>query len=100
LLLLAVPAVAGCGDAVGRPDLVWGKKGVRDCCFVRPRAAVIDRNDRLFIVDFTARIQAFDLDGKHLAITWTTPDYRNGRVIPCRVARQQGPTLFRPARRP
>jgi DNA-binding beta-propeller fold protein YncE len=79
LLLLAVPAVAGCGDAVSRPDLVWGKKGVRDGCFVRPRAAVIDRNDRLFIVDFTARIQAFDLDGKHLGITWTTPDYRNGR---------------------
>ena len=46
---------------------------------VRPRAAVIDRQDRLFIVDFTARIQAFDLDGKYLGLTWTTPDYRNGR---------------------
>ncbi len=79
LLLLVLPVFAGCGGIASRPDLVWGKKGVRDGCFVRPRAAVIDRQDRLFIVDFTARIQAFDLDGKHLGITWTTPDYRNGR---------------------
>jgi sugar lactone lactonase YvrE len=79
LLPFALLALAGCGGASSGPDLVWGKKGVRDGSFVRPRAAVIDRHDRLYIVDFTARIQAFDLDGKHLGITWTTPDYRNGR---------------------
>ncbi len=79
LLPLVLLALAGCGGASSSPDLVWGKKGVRDGCFVRPRAVVIDRDDRLYIVDFTARIQAFDLDGKHLGITWTTPDYRNGR---------------------
>jgi DNA-binding beta-propeller fold protein YncE len=79
LLLLALPVVAGCGGVASRPDLVWGKKGVRDGSFVRPRAAVIDHHDRLFIVDFTARIQAFDLDGNHLGVTWATPDYRNGR---------------------
>lgn len=65
------------GDA---PDLVWGEHGgVRDGTFSRPRAAVIDHDDRLFVVDFTARVQAFDLDGKHLGATWTTPDFRNGR---------------------
>ena len=45
----------------------------------RPRAIAIDKQDRLFIVDFTARIQVYDRDGKYLGPTWTTPDYRNGR---------------------
>src|SRR4051794_38548576 len=76
-LLLAL--LSGCGGATPRPDLVWGRKGVRDGDLVRPRACVIDRHDRLFIVDFTARIQAYDLDGNHLGRTWTTPDYRKGR---------------------
>jgi sugar lactone lactonase YvrE len=71
--------LAGCAGPSDHPDLLWGKKGVRDGAFVRPRAAVFDRDDHLFVVDFTARIQAFDLDGKHLGITWGTPDYRNGR---------------------
>ena len=62
------------------PGLVWGEHGgVRDGSFSRPRAAAIDHEDRLFVVDFTARVQAFDLDGKHLGATWTTPDFRNGR---------------------
>jgi sugar lactone lactonase YvrE len=77
--LLALLALTGCGGPAAQPELVWGKKGVRDGDFVRPRAAVIDRHDRLYVVDFTARIQAFDLDGKPLGLTWTTPDYRNGR---------------------
>jgi len=63
----------------GEPDLVWGKRGVRDGDLARPRAATIDGKDRLWIVDFTARIQAYDLDGRHLGITFTPPDYRNGR---------------------
>src|SRR5262245_53218346 len=77
-LLLLVP-LAGCGGPSDRPDLVWGKKGVRDGDLVRPRAAVIDAQDRLWVVDFTARVQAYDLDGKHLGITFATPDYRKGR---------------------
>ena len=70
--------LAGCarGD---RPDLVWGSRGVQDGQFVRPRAAVIDHDGRLWVVDFTARVQAFDLDGTHLGVTFRTPDYRNGR---------------------
>jgi sugar lactone lactonase YvrE len=79
LLPLALLALAGCCGGASPPDLVWGEKGTRDGKFVRPRAIVIDRHDHLYIVDFTARIQAFDLDGKHLGITWTTPDYRKGR---------------------
>jgi sugar lactone lactonase YvrE len=79
LIFCLAPAILGCGGPSDRPDLVWGKKGVRNGDLVRPRAAVIDRQDRLFIVDFTARIQAYDLDGKYLGLTWSTPDYRKGR---------------------
>lgn len=61
------------------PDRVWGKRGTQDGDFVRPRAAVIDRHDRLWVVDFTARVQAYDLDGKYLGLTFRTPDFRNGR---------------------
>lgn len=79
--IVGVAAVVTVG-APGRrryPDAVWGAKGVQSGDFARPRAAAIDHEDRLFIVDFTARVQAFDLDGHHLGFTWTTPDFRNGR---------------------
>ena len=85
-LLLGLPATAAAAWALrpksGRdraPDLVWGTRGQMPGSIVRPRAIAIDRQDRLFLVDFTARIQAYDLDGKHLGATWTTPDFRNGR---------------------
>ena len=52
---------------------------MQDGAFVRPRAVAIDSQDRLYIVDFTARIQVFDRDGKFLNRCWTTPDFRNGR---------------------
>jgi DNA-binding beta-propeller fold protein YncE len=77
-LLLLVFLAAGCGRG-DRPDRVWGQRGVRSGELFRPRAAVIDSDDRLWVVDFTARVQAFDLDGNHLGVTFTTPDYRNGR---------------------
>lgn len=60
------------------PDLVWGKRGAVPGQIVRPRAAVII-DDTLYLVDFTARIQAYDLDGNHTGLTFTTPDYRAGR---------------------
>jgi DNA-binding beta-propeller fold protein YncE len=60
------------------PELVWGKQGVLDGELVRPRAVAIDAHDRLYIVDYTARIQVFDRYGKFIT-GWKTPDYRNGR---------------------
>ena len=61
------------------PELVWGKKGVLPGDFVRPRAATVGKDGRIYVVDFTARIQSYDANGKHTGITWQTPDYRNGR---------------------
>jgi DNA-binding beta-propeller fold protein YncE len=72
-------ALLGCGGPREEPERVWGRRGVQPGDFVKPRAIAIDAQDRLYIVDFTARIQVYDRDGKHLGLTWTTPDYRNGR---------------------
>ena len=67
------------GGVRGRmPDLVWGRRGVMPGDVVRPRAAVIIA-DTLFVVDFTARIQSYDLDGRHTGVSFTTPDFRDGR---------------------
>src|SRR5712691_5856778 len=76
ILLLAG---AGCGGSAGVPELVWGKRGVLGGELVKPRAIAIGPDDHLYIVDWTARIQAFDRDGKFLGVSFTTPDYRNGR---------------------
>src|SRR5262245_29986946 len=76
---LCLALLAGCGGPRVEPEVVWGRQGVQDGDFSKPRAIAIDKQDRLYIVDFTARIQVFDRDGQHLGLTWTTPDYRNGR---------------------
>jgi DNA-binding beta-propeller fold protein YncE len=79
LLMSALVSLPGCWSERPLPDRVWGRKGVQNGDMVRPRAIAIDRNDRLYIVDYTARIQVFDRDGNYLGPTWTTPDYRKGR---------------------
>jgi DNA-binding beta-propeller fold protein YncE len=71
--------LAGCGGPSAEPERLWGRRGVQGGDVVKPRAVAIDAHDRLYIVDFTARIQVFDRDGTYLGRTWTTPDYRNGR---------------------
>jgi DNA-binding beta-propeller fold protein YncE len=79
LLALLPVCVTGCGGPHSPPELVWGQRGTQPGDFVRPRAAAIDAHDHLYIVDFTARIQVFDRNGKFLDRCWSTPDYRNGR---------------------
>jgi DNA-binding beta-propeller fold protein YncE len=87
LLALALPVCAGCFADPAQPELVWGRRGVQNGDMVRPRAVAIDDQDRLYIVDYTARIQVYDRDGKYLGKTWTTPDYRNGRPSGLSIAR-------------
>ncbi len=84
LLRFLLPAagcllMAGCGGPSAKPQIVWGRHGLQPGDIVRPRAIAIDAQDHLYIVDFTARIQVYDTDGKYLGPTWTTPDFRNGR---------------------
>lgn len=75
--------VAGCEDAgdtptFGRLDAVWGVHGVVGERMHKPRAMAIDAQDRLYIVDFTARVLVYDVDGKYLR-GWSTPLNENGR---------------------
>jgi DNA-binding beta-propeller fold protein YncE len=79
LLAACLFALAGCGGPRTAPEIVWGRNGTRPGDLHKPRAVAIDAQDHLYIVDFTARIQVYDRDGKYLGPTWTTPDYRNGR---------------------
>jgi sugar lactone lactonase YvrE len=79
LLAVAAALLSGCLGGPERPNLVWGKRGVRGGDLVKPRAIAIDPSDRVYLVDWTARIQVFDRDGHFLDKGWTTPDYRNGR---------------------
>lgn len=77
---LLAAAVGGCGEeqTAGVPDKVWGKLGIGDGQFSKPRAVAIDQDDRLYIVDMTARIQVFDADGNFIR-AWQTPVHVNGR---------------------
>lgn len=58
---------------------MWGRRGVVNGDLIRPRAVTILLGDRIYIVDFTARIQCYNADGEYQNITWQTPDYSNGR---------------------
>jgi sugar lactone lactonase YvrE len=71
--------LAGCGGTRTEPEFVWGRHGVQDGEVVKPRAIAIDDEDHLYLVDWTARIQCFNTDGKLLHKPWTPPDFRNGR---------------------
>ncbi|GIW82169.1 MAG: ring finger protein HAC1 [Gemmatales bacterium] len=87
LVFLAV-VVSGCDAADRQPVDVWGERGVNDGQLIRPRAIAIDAENRLYIVDFTARIQVFDANGTFLNRCWTTPDYRKGRPSGLSIDRQ------------
>lgn len=80
-LLLALLPLVGCtwgGGGSAEPEAVWGRRGLSDGRFQKPRAVAIDEDDKLYIVDMTARIQVFDREGKFLR-AWQTPTFKNGR---------------------
>ncbi len=79
---LLLVLLGGCvGSSAGEsspPVAVWGRRGISDGRFQKPRAMVIDRQDQIYIIDMTARIQVFDLEGNYLR-GWQTPTHANGR---------------------
>ncbi len=86
VLLFPLLIAAGCtGQAQssdGQLEIVWGRAGISNGRFQKPRAIAIDtrggpNKDRLYIVDMTARIQVFDADGNYL-FQWATPAHKNG----------------------
>jgi sugar lactone lactonase YvrE len=63
---------------LGRLEKIWGRAGIVDGRFQKPRAMAIDGDDQLYIVDMLARIQVFDRDGNFLR-SWRTPEFAAGR---------------------
>jgi len=81
VVLILVVSTVGCidsGSSAGRVDAVWGRRGISDGRFQKPRAMAIDDQDRLFVVDMTARIQVFTAEGEFL-YGWQTPDHSVGK---------------------
>ena len=80
-LLALAAVVGGChgqGDTMGRLEKVWGRRGVSDGRFQKPRAMTIDDRDHIYVVDMTARIQVFDANGEFLH-GWQTPEKQAGK---------------------
>ena len=77
---VAAISLPGCVSDNGSrsPDLMWGRRGLSDGRFIKPRAIAIDADDQLYIVDTTGRIQVFDVDGR-LQHGWSTPQIENGK---------------------
>ena len=81
LFAVATTAVSGCAPGTsspGKPDLMWGRRGISKGRFQKPRAMAIDRDDLLYIVDFVGRIQVFTPDGEYVR-GWRTPEIENGK---------------------
>ena len=81
LVALTGLGIGGCEEpsgSIGNLEKVWGRNGISDGRFQKPRAMTIDAKDRLYIVDMTARIQVFDTEGDFL-LSWQTPDHKVGR---------------------
>jgi DNA-binding beta-propeller fold protein YncE len=78
VLLAAVCGCDGNRASIGHLKAVWGRRGISDGRFQKPRAMAIDDKDRIYIVDMTARIQVFDTEGQFLH-KWQTPDHKVGK---------------------
>lgn len=81
LITFILCAAIGCSrnaDQAGSLQYVWGRSGLMDGQFRKPRAIVTDKDDHHFIVDFRAKIQVFTTDGKFLR-SWATPIHEIGR---------------------
>ena len=89
LVFLAL-ALAGCGDPgsastsapldsrlFSRIESI-GSRGVAPGQFNKPRSLVCDREDRLFVADFTGRIQRFGPDGR-FQLQWQMPETDLGK---------------------
>jgi len=81
LCCTALAAGGGClpSDAAHQQaEAIWGQAGITAGRLQKPRAMAIDDQDHLYIVDMTARIQVFDVDGNYLR-GWKTPVWKNGK---------------------
>jgi len=71
---------------MGRFEATWGRRGLSAGRFQKPRAMAFDPRGRFYVVDMTARIQAFDAEGNPLT-SWRTPASKNGKPTGLAVGR-------------
>jgi DNA-binding beta-propeller fold protein YncE len=86
---MALGCTAGCFHSAGsggKPEHVWGLRGIAPGRLQKPRALAIDAQDHLYLVDITARIQVFSADGQYLR-GWRTPASQNGRPTGLSISR-------------
>ncbi|MFK7767955.1 MAG: hypothetical protein AB8B55_12100 [Mariniblastus sp.] len=89
-----VGTLTGCIGSAPAPNndvLVFGRKGLDDGRFEKPRAITVNENDEIFVVDKTSRIQVFDRDGKFIRM-WRTPECYAGK--PCGMSISQDGMLM------
>src|SRR6266581_3981771 len=84
--LLAVLA-AGCGNDEStslansrffRAVEIVGRRGAGVGEFNKPRSLAVDRNDNLYVVDMTGRVQKFSPEGRYL-LSWQMPQTDLGK---------------------
>jgi DNA-binding beta-propeller fold protein YncE len=78
---LASLMIGGCSRPAADParlDRLWGQLGLAKGQFSKPRAMAMDAADQIYVVDMTARIQVFDVDGGYLR-GWRTPAFETGK---------------------
>jgi sugar lactone lactonase YvrE len=82
--LAAVGQSLGCAPPEVDPKqqvpgaVTYGRRGISDGRFLKPRGIAIDAEDRIYIVDMTGRIQVFSAEGEHQR-TWNTPSIEQGK---------------------
>ncbi len=81
-VMVVCSTVSGCQDSVPPSDsvVVYGRRGLGDARFQKPRAIAIDDEDQIYIVDMTARIQVHQVGGEFQR-SWRTPEFKDGK--PC-----------------
>ena len=81
-LIVFIFSLSGCIESPeASPDVkVWGSRGLGEGRFHKPRAVAIDKQQRLYVVDMTGRVQVFDKD-QQFVTSWRTPEVKMGK--PC-----------------
>lgn len=70
-----LPACRGIQEATPTPA-TWGRQGLRDGEFIRPRAICTDSRE-VYVIDTTGRVQVFTLEGRFVR-GWMLPEHENG----------------------
>lgn len=78
---MASLCMGGCdssANSASNVSAIWGKRGLSNGKFHKPRAMTIDGNGMVYVVDMTARIQVFTPEGNY-SHEWQTPTCEQGR---------------------